>query len=56
MTLDDVYGSDDEQIPQQQESELWTEEDSGLEWEETEVRTLARELSGPGRTADWLFN
>ena len=56
MMLDDVYGSDDDQDPPQQETEPWVEEDSSLEWEETEIRTLARELSGPGRTADWLFN
>lgn len=56
MMLDDVYGSDEEELAPEQESGLWVEEDSGLEWEETEVRRLARELSGPGRTADWLFN
>lgn len=56
MMLDDVYGSDDDPVPPQREPELWDEEDSSLEWGETEIRTLARELSSPGRTADWLFS
>ena len=53
MMLDDVYGSDQDRFPLEQESELeqesalWAEECPSLEWEETEVRTLARDLSGP---------
>ncbi len=56
MMLDDVYGSDEDEVPLEQESEGWGGEAPGLEWEETEVRALVRELSAPGRTADWIFN
>lgn len=53
MTLDDVYGSDQDRFPleqesEQHESELWAEECPSLEWvEETEIQTLARDLSRP---------
>jgi hypothetical protein len=53
MMLDDVYGSDQDRFPLEQESdleqesELWAEECPSLEWEETEIQTLARELSEP---------
>jgi hypothetical protein len=49
MMLDDVYGSDEDRIPLEQESELWTAESPDLEWEETEIQTLARNLSGRER-------
>lgn len=58
MMLDDVYGSDQDRFPLEQEfaleqeSEFWAEEFPGLEWEETEVHTLARDLSGPKWFAD----
>lgn len=51
MMLDDVYGSDQDRFPLEQESELWAKECPTLEWEETEeweepeIRTLARDLS-----------
>lgn len=41
MTLDDVYGSDFDQFPLEQEALDWDEEDLGLVWEETEVQRLA---------------
>jgi hypothetical protein len=47
MMLDDVYGSDQDRFPLEQESELWAEECPSLEWEETEIQKLARDLSGP---------
>ena len=53
MMLDDVYGSDQDRFPleqesePEQESELWAEECPSLEWEETEIQKLARDLSGP---------
>ncbi len=52
MMLDDVYGSDQDEFPVEQESELWAEECPSLEWEETEIQKLARELSGRARFAD----
>jgi hypothetical protein len=52
MMLDDVYGADQDRFPLEQESELWAADCPSLEWEETEVQTLALELSGRGRSAD----
>ena len=52
MMLDDVYGSDEAPVLQEQDSELSAAEDSSLEWEETEIRKLAWELSGRERLAD----
>lgn len=58
MMLDDVFGSDEDPFPleqesEQQDSELWAEECPSLEWvEETEIRTLARDLSGPRQLAE----
>jgi hypothetical protein len=58
MMLEDVYGSDQDRFPleqesEQQESELWAEDCPSLEWvEETEIRTLARDLSGLRRFAE----
>lgn len=52
MTLDDVYGSDQDRFPLEQESGLWAEECPTLEWEETEgteIQSVARELSEPRR-------
>jgi hypothetical protein len=56
MMLDDVYGSDEDQDPLEQESELWAAEVPTLEWEEIEVQDLAGELSGASQSADWRFN
>jgi len=50
--LDDVYGSDEEPLPQEEDSELWSAEDPILDWEETEIQKLARELSGRVHFAD----
>ncbi len=57
--LDDVYGSDQDQFPLEQESELWAEECPTLEWDEIEIvldetgiRTLTWDLSGPKRLAE----
>jgi hypothetical protein len=52
MMLDDVYGSDEERLQQEEDTELWSAEDPILEWEETEIQKLARELSGRARFAD----
>ena len=41
MTLDDVYGSDLDQFPLEQEAANWDEDDLGLVWEETEIQRLA---------------
>jgi hypothetical protein len=49
MMLDDVFGSDEEPISQEQDSEFLTAEDPILEWEETEIRKLTLELSGRER-------
>ena len=45
MTLDDVYGSDNDEFPLEQEAEEWDEETLGLDWSETDAQTLAREIS-----------
>jgi hypothetical protein len=47
MTLDDVYGPDNDEFPLEQEAEDWDEETLGLDWDETEAQTLAREISSP---------
>jgi hypothetical protein len=47
MTLDDVYGPDNDEFPLEQEAEEWDEETLGLDWDETEAQTLAREISTP---------
>jgi hypothetical protein len=49
VMLDDVYGSDQDRFPLEQDSELWAAECPELEWEETEIQTLARSLSGRER-------
>ncbi|MGB3936660.1 MAG: hypothetical protein WBL29_13220 [Burkholderiales bacterium] len=48
MTLDDVYGSDFDRFPLEQEAADWCEEDFGLIWDEAEVERLAEQL-GAGR-------
>jgi len=57
MTLDDVYGSDHDRFPLEQEasgipgrvSDDWDEEDLGLVWDEVEVGRIAQQL---GATRD----
>ena len=44
MTLDDIYGSDNDRFPLEQESTDWTEEDLGLSWDAGEVERLAQQL------------
>ena len=40
MTLDDVYGSDLDRFPLEQEAADWREDDLGLVWDETDVQRL----------------
>lgn len=54
MMLDDVYGSDQDRFPLEQESKLWAKECPTLDWDETEivlgeteVRILTWDSSGP---------
>jgi hypothetical protein len=47
MTLDDVYGSDQERFPLEQESRVWDAEDLGLDWDETELQHAAADLGIP---------
>jgi len=42
MTLDDVYGSDQDRFPLEQEE--WDADDSALRWDYAEVQHLAEEL------------
>lgn len=44
MTLDDVYGSDLDRFPLEQEAEDWDEEDLGLVWDEVEFQSIASQL------------
>jgi hypothetical protein len=48
MTLDDIYGSEHDRFPLEQEAMDWDEEDLGLTWDETEVQRLAAQYD-PGR-------
>jgi hypothetical protein len=49
MTLDDVYGSDLDKFPLEQEAINWDEEDLGLIWDETEVQRLSQQFGGAQR-------
>ena len=44
MTLDDVYGPDEDQFPLEQEAEDWDEEALGLDGADLDSDTLAREI------------
>jgi hypothetical protein len=44
MTLDDVYGPDEEQFPLEQQAEDW-DEALGLDWEESETQEVCREIT-----------
>ena len=44
MTLDDVYGPDEDRFPLEQDAEGWEEETLGLEWEENETQEVCREI------------
>lgn len=52
MTLDDVYGSDHDRFPLEQEAADWDEEDLGLVWDEAEFRQIAAQLSARRSAAD----
>ena len=41
MTLDDVYGSEFDKFPLEQDALNWDEADLGLVWDEPEIRRLA---------------
>ena len=44
MTLDDVYGPDEDRFPLEQEAEDWDAETLGLDWEESEEQEVCREI------------
>jgi hypothetical protein len=44
MTLDDVYGSDLDRFPLEQEAADWDGDDLGLVWDETEVQRIATQF------------
>ena len=44
MILDDVYGSEFEKFPLEQEAATWDADDLGLTWDETEVQRLANQF------------
>lgn len=49
MTLDDVYGPDQDEFPLEQDALEWDEDALGLDWDETEARNAARETGArPG--------
>ena len=47
MTLDDVYGPDEDRFPLEQEAEGedWDEETLGLDWEEADAQEVCREIT-----------
>lgn len=45
MTLDDVYGPDEDEFPLEQEAEDWDEETLGLDWEESETQRICDEIA-----------
>jgi hypothetical protein len=45
MTLDDVYGPDQDEFPLEQEAEDWDEETLGLDWEESEAQRICDEIA-----------
>jgi hypothetical protein len=49
MTLDDVYGPDQDEFPLEQEAEDWDEETLGLDWEESEAQSICNEIVSPRR-------
>ena len=44
MMLDDVYGSDFDRFPLEQEAADWGKEDLGLVWDETEVLRITAQF------------
>src|SRR5262249_15385719 len=49
MTLDDIYGSDHDRFPLEQDARAWDAEDLGLVWDEAEFQEVANDLSAPRR-------
>jgi len=47
MTLDGVYGSDEDRFPLERETGVWDAEDLGLVWDETELQRVASDLGVP---------
>jgi len=45
MTLDDVYGPDEDRFPLEQEAEDWDAETLELEWDESEEQEVCREIT-----------
>jgi hypothetical protein len=45
MTLDDVYGSENEKFPLEQEAADWDADDLGLVWDESEVQRLSQQYA-----------
>jgi hypothetical protein len=45
MTLDDVYGADEDRFPLEQEAEDWDAAALGLDWEESEDQEVCREIT-----------
>jgi hypothetical protein len=45
MTLDDVYGSENDKFPLEQEAADWDADDLGLVWDESEVQRLAQQFA-----------
>ena len=45
MTLDDVYGPDEDRFPLEQEAEDWDAAALGLDWDESEEQEVCREIT-----------
>jgi hypothetical protein len=45
MTLDDVYGPDNDEFPLEQEAQDWDEETLGLDWDESELQSIRDEIA-----------
>jgi len=45
MTLDDVYGSDLDRFPLEQETAAWDEGDLDLGWDDEDVRRIERQFA-----------
>lgn len=52
MTLDDVYGSDQDRFPLEQEATDWDAGTLELDWDETDVQCVAAELGVPRISPD----
>ena len=52
MMLDDVYGSDFDRFPLEQEAPDFDRDDLRLDWDESEIRQITSELSASRGSAD----